>query len=101
MAKELKKEISFRNRYNVEIKLILIDESKSLYKLYISNPKEYDYLRVGLLEGKTWEDKEYSFIDPSGGPFLCVGSEVEGMIISRITEDKSKHNQYYIIFENS
>ena len=55
------------------------------YALRFRDPKEGEWCRVGLAEGYSWEDHEYYFVDPSGGPFLSVGRSInEDLEITRI-----------------
>lgn len=42
---------------------------------------EYNY-RVGLVEDNP---NEYSFVDPSGGPFISKGSNIDGNIVKSIS----------------
>ena len=80
---EEKKIIELGNRYGVNNYLEEVGENK--YALRFSNPEEGEYCRVGLAEGHSWEDHEYYFVDPSGGPFLSVGRPInEDLEITRI-----------------
>ena len=36
--------------------------------------------------GKTDDPKVYSFVDPSGGPFIQKGTIIEGMTVDSITQ---------------
>lgn len=82
----MKEKITLSNRYGVQNYLELINENT--YAFRFGNEEDGDYCRVGLAEGFKWEDHEYYFIDPSGGPFLSVGSEIEpGVTIKRIYSD--------------
>ena len=82
MEKE-KKIITLGNRYGAKNYLEEIGDNK--YALRFSDPKEGEWCRVGLAEGYSWEDHEYYFVDPSGGPFLNVGRELtDDLAIKRI-----------------
>jgi hypothetical protein len=79
------KEIILGNRYKVMNRLVEIEKDK--YKFVPHDPEEAKYMRVGLRDGYKWEDKEYYFFDPSGGPFVCIGAEFDelpGKEVSRI-----------------
>lgn len=80
--------IELGNRYRVKNKLV----SNDGYKFYLEfgNDFEADYCRFGLKEGFTWDDNEYDFVDPSGGPFMRVGSQIDDYMIERITSEDKK-----------
>lgn len=77
--------IKLGNRYHGDNYLERIEGDK--WKLCLGNSDDDSYTRVGLLEGKNWEDKDYRFVDPPGGPFISVGSEISGMIVYKITAE--------------
>lgn len=84
--------INLGNRYGAKNYLELVDEDT--YALRFSDPQEGSWCRVGLAEGTKWEDHEYYFVDPSGGPFLSVGTPItEDKVVDRIY---SEENTYYI-----
>lgn len=56
--------IKLKSRYGDTHKLEKIEEKK--YKFLPSD----EYMRVGLTEDRN----KYYFVDPSGGPFISVGS---------------------------
>lgn len=43
--------------------------------------------RVGFPPDTTLDSREASFIDPSGGPFIQKGYEIEGYIVKSLTMD--------------
>lgn len=43
-----------------------------------------DHIRYGLLDGASWEDGKYCYVDPPGGPFMSVGSTILGRTIKKI-----------------
>lgn len=63
--------IQLSNRYGDKNYLEKIDENIYILRL-AENSK--DYCRFGLREGHDWEDKEYDFVDPSGGPFIQINN---------------------------
>lgn len=84
----MKPEIQLNSRYNEDNRLIRIGGEDSLkYKLKAS----IDTYRVGIIEGNP---DEYSFIDPSGGPLITIGSEIDSHIV------KSIHKGGIIEFES-
>lgn len=71
-------QLESRNRENN--KLIRVGDENSLrYKL----DTEYN-VRVGIIKD---DPTQYSFIDPSGGPFIEVGSKIEGHTVKAIYDD--------------
>lgn len=62
------KEIKLSNRYGDKNKLV--QESDKIWRLELAT----NYYRVGIIEGK---DNEFSFVDPSGGPFISVGGNIK------------------------
>ena len=74
--------IKLYNRYGDKNYLDKVDEHIYILRL---DPKSESYCRVGLREVTVWEDKEYDFVDPSGGPFIQVDSyEINGKPVKRI-----------------
>lgn len=72
------------NRYGDKNYLDKVDEHIYILRL---DPKSESYCRVGLREGTVWEDKEYDFVDPSGGPFIQVDSyKIDGKPVKHIYE---------------
>ena len=88
------REIKLGNRYRVSNRLIEFKENE--FYLEFSNPAESDFCRVGWDNDHSYEDKEYVFIDPSGGPFITIGSifdEVPNMKVIRIYEESLKEGE--------
>lgn len=76
--------IQLSNRYGDKNYLDQVDEHIYILRL---DPKSEDYCRFGLREGHEWEDKEYDFVDPAGGPFIKVDSyEIDGKSVKYIYE---------------
>lgn len=74
----MKSEIQLNSRYGEDNRLVRVGDEDSLkYRLKPST----DTYRVGIIEGNP---DEYSFIDPSGGPFITIGSEIEGHKVKAI-----------------
>lgn len=63
--------IKLYNRYGDKNYLDQVDEHMFILRL---DEKMKDYCRFGLKDGTDWEDKEYAFVDPAGGPFIMVDS---------------------------
>ena len=76
------KEIKLESRY-VEDKNYLTrlgDESSTEYLLH----SEYS-LRAGIVEG---DPHTYTFVDPSGGPFITKGTRIGDFIVKSITGEE-------------
>lgn len=80
----------FNSRYG-DNTVYLIKIADNTFRLNPGNQND-DFMRLGLREGYTWEDKEYEFIDPFGGPFLSIGTkldsdtEIESISLKEIDE---------------
>lgn len=80
--KTIKIMIKLYNRYGDKNYLDQVDEY--IYILHL-DPRSEGYCRFGLREGHEWEDNEYDFVDPAGGPFIQVDSyEINGKPVKRI-----------------
>ena len=88
--KDPEKLILLSNRYGVSNYLRKVKERTYKYE------GEEDYIRVGYGNGEN--KKKIEFIDPSGGPFLSVGSEVFG-IEGKINNIKSTDSGFILTFE--
>ena len=74
----------YKNRHGEVYELRKLGDRDSTYQL-TGNLKHF---RVGGLVGQKDVDMEnLGFIDPSGGPFLSVGDEIEGKRIKRIYQE--------------
>lgn len=87
------KEIPLFNRYYKGLYLCQVDED--LYQLH--GPDDaFKYMRIGYI------DKDFSdikFIDPDGGPMLCVGGYVLENTITKIRAIKDDEGKYYYLVE--
>lgn len=72
----MKSEIQLNSRGNIDNRLIQLEDSPLKYKL-----KSEFYYRVGFEESNP---SIYTFIDPAGGPFIAIGSEIEGHKVKAI-----------------
>lgn len=78
-----------KNRYGDEYNFELVGDNT--YTI-VGNLK---YWRFGGREGQSGiDDTDLGFVDPSGGPFIEVGSSIEGRVIERIRLDGER-----ILFE--
>lgn len=85
-----KKSIELYNRYHSKLWLEFIEDNKWVLK---GDNDAMDYYRVGYEH----DNKSIRFIDPSGGPFLSVGTIVNGKKITSIERGTS---DYIFILED-
>lgn len=89
----MKKTILLKSRYNEIHRLERIGESNSHLFLFV--PAD-DYYRVGLKEeGKD----DYDFVDPSGGPFIHVGTFFKDLNKTVKSIKRNEDNKIVIEFE--
>jgi hypothetical protein len=82
-----------RNRYGNEYTFERVDENT--YTI----TGELKYWRFGGREGQREMDlTDLGFVDPSGGPFVGVGSQIEGREIVRISADGDLDGRPNILF---
>ena len=74
----MKEKIKLQSRY-IEDKNYLNRIGDETSKRYLLQT-EYDY-RVGLVEG---DSNTYSFVDPSGGPFISKGTIIDNNTVKSI-----------------
>ena len=74
----MKEKIKLQSRY-IEDKNYLNRVGDETSKRYLLQT-EYDY-RVGLVEG---DSSTYSFVDPSGGPFISKGTIIDNNTVKSI-----------------
>lgn len=73
----MNKEIKLPSRDNLDNRLIRVGDEDSLMYTLKTN---FNY-RAGVAED---DDSYYTFIDPSGGPFITPGYEIEGHKVKTI-----------------
>ena len=72
----MKPEIKLYSREGLDNRLVQVEGEPLKFKL-----KTDYYYRVGFKDDNT---EECTFIDPAGGPFITVGSEIDGHIVKAI-----------------
>jgi hypothetical protein len=83
-----------RNRYGNEYSFQRVDENT--YTIV----GDLKYWRFGGREGQNEMDMtDLGFVDPSGGPFIGVGAEIEGRCVRRIRADGDLDGMPVIMFE--
>lgn len=75
----MKPEIQLNSRDNMDNRLVQIEGEPLKYRL----KTEFNY-RVGFRDENM---EECVFIDPAGGPFISIGSEIDGHIVKAIHKD--------------
>lgn len=63
-------------------KMHLVSEDNKLFTFNVDESHKWvlEHCRVGFME----DNKTYDFVDPSGGPFLQVGTKIDGRLIEAI-----------------
>lgn len=74
--------IQLYNRYNEDNYLENIRDN--IWALKLGNSNDWEHIRVGLRDGYTWDDNEYCFVDPPGGPFISLDGKIAGKTVTRI-----------------
>lgn len=72
----MKPKIQLNSRDGIDNRLVQVEGEPLKFEL----KTDYNY-RVGIIDKNS---EEYSFIDPAGGPFITVGSEIEGHKVKAI-----------------
>ena len=75
----MKHEIKLNSRGRIDNRLVQVEGEPMKYEL-----KTEFYYRVGFTDT---ESRECTFIDPAGGPFITVGSELDGHKVKAIHEN--------------
>lgn len=77
----MKEKIKLQSRYRDDNNYLtrIGDENSKSYALHA----EFGY-RVGIVEGVP---DTYSFVDPSGGPFMQKGTVIDGCVIKSISRE--------------
>lgn len=78
----MKERIKLESRY-IEGKNYLNRIGDDTSKKYLLQTK-FSY-RIGIVDG---DSDTYSFVDPSGGPFIQKGTVIEGNIVKSISRGK-------------
>lgn len=74
-----------KNRYGDEYRFEKINDNT--YTIV----GDLKYWRCGGKEGQEGiDDSDLGFVDPSGGPFISIGYEIEGRKVTRIKTDTER-----------
>ena len=83
-----------KNRYGDEYHFVKVEEN--LYTIV----GDLKYWRFGGQEGQNHLDySDLGFVDPSGGPFICIGYMIEGRKVRRISVEGNLDEQPTILFD--
>ena len=83
-----------KNRYNIEYSFAKVEDS--LYQFHIPE-SETSLIRVGGREEAEINMEDLGFFDPSGGPFVEVGSKIyEGCNALTVTRIMSRADGLFV-----
>jgi len=86
-----KSDTEYTNRYNDNYEWVV--ENETTYRFQMSGDS-MNYCRFGGREGDDGLDlTDLEMFDPSGGPYVCLGMEIDGKPITRIY---SKADKMYV-----
>lgn len=72
----------YKNRYNDKYVFSALEDGKYLFKM---EGDSMQYCRYGGKEGQMGlDDQDLGMFDPSGGPYVTIGTEVDGKPITHI-----------------
>lgn len=75
--------INLFNRDHADLRLELL--TGNTYQLSVKTPEKFGYvlnhLRCGISDK---DNKIYSFIDPPGGPMICIGDKIDNRTVEKI-----------------
>lgn len=71
-----------RNRYGTEYEYVNLGNDK--YTI----TGDLEYWRFGGKEGEELNMDDLGFVDPSGGPFISIGYEIDGKSVKRISSNQ-------------
>ena len=87
--------INLGNRYRTENQLVQSKTDPNKFFLIFGDIQEADWCRVLYKEGeKDYNCKDYFAVDPSGGPFMAIGNQIDDYVIERISEEELKKEEY-------
>jgi hypothetical protein len=77
-----KSDIEYTNRYNDNYKWV--EENETTYRFEMAGDS-MKYCRFGGRKGVEGVDtSDLGMFDPSGGPYVCLGMEIDGKPITRL-----------------
>ena len=82
-----KSDTEYTNRYNDNYKWVV--ENETTYRFEMAGDS-MNYCRFGGREGfKVVDTSDLGMFEPSGGPYVCLGMEIDGKPITRLYSTKS------------
>lgn len=85
--------IDLYNRYCKGLYLRQVE--KNIYQLH-GPDMVFEYMRIGYTDDKC---SDIQFIDPAGGPFIQLGTEIAKNIVKKIHQLKDDDGKYYFLIE--
>ena len=80
----------YKNRYSDEYTWVILSENEYQFRMTGDSMK---YCRYGGREGVDEIDvNDLGMFDPSGGPFVSLGMEIDGRTITRLYSTKNGFN---------
>lgn len=71
-----------KNRHGIEYNFVKVSDNKYRFEMAEDDMK---YMRMGGKEGQEKIDMDdLGMFDPSGGPFVTIGTKVDGKAITKI-----------------
>jgi len=75
----------YRNRYGDQYTFVLLEENTYLF---VMGGNALESCRFGAKPGqKDLDLQDLGMFDPSGGPFICIGTKIDTKPIVRISDD--------------
>lgn len=90
------KEIKLFNRDGADLRLV--NHDINLWKLQVDDHHKYvlDYMRIGYEN----DNITISFVDPSGGPYLCRGQRLNKKYIINLIAEVDGEFIFHLVEEN-
>ena len=90
--------INLGNRYRAHNSLVQSQTDPNKFFLIFEDLQEACWCRVLFKEGeKDYNCKDFFAVDPSGGPFMALGNQIEDYVIERISEEEMTKEEYPLL----
>lgn len=90
--------INLENRYRAHNSLVQSQTDSNKFFLIFEDLQEACWCRVLFKEGeKDYNCKDFFAVDPSGGPFMALGNQIEDYVIERISEEEMTKEEYPLL----
>lgn len=93
------KQVRLYNRYKGNIRLELYDDNTNTYKLVLAKENDYFYIGVTMFNpDENHDEDEIVAVDPSGGPYICRGFNINNSKVIKIRCIKnSDDTEFYLV----